>query len=90
MECRHPAQSRLDADMAAPQSILARSVVALLRLYQLTLSPALGSHCRFSPSCSEFARQAVLRHGLWRGLGYGIRRVLRCHPYHPGGWDPVP
>lgn len=68
----------------------ARTLAFALRLYQLAVSPLLGSVCRFAPSCSEYTRQAVLLHGAWRGLAYGLRRVARCHPLHPGGWDPVP
>lgn len=61
-----------------------------LRSYQLGVSPWLGPTCRFSPSCSEYARGAILRYGLLRGSVLTIRRLLRCHPFHPGGWDPVP
>ncbi len=71
-------------------SLGARATAALLRVYQLTVSPLLGPACRFTPSCSEYTREAVLRHGLRRGLWYGVRRLSRCHPLHDGGWDPVP
>jgi putative membrane protein insertion efficiency factor len=65
-------------------------LLLLLRVYQYTLRPLLGPHCRFYPSCSEYAHGAIERHGALRGLWLGARRVGRCHPYHPGGYDPVP
>ncbi len=65
-------------------------VLALIRLYQYLLRPLLGANCRFYPSCSEYAREAVQRYGAWRGCRLAVRRILRCHPYHPGGYDPVP
>lgn len=58
--------------------------------YQRFISPALPSSCRFYPSCSEYAREAVSRHGVLRGGILSIRRILRCHPLNPGGVDPVP
>jgi len=63
---------------------------ALIRVYQYTLSPVLGPSCRFYPSCSEYAYQAIMRHGPFRGLLLALKRILRCHPFHPGGYDPVP
>ncbi len=65
-------------------------LIILIRGYQLLLSPLLGNHCRFYPSCSQYAREAIERHGALRGGWLAIRRVLRCHPWHPGGVDPVP
>jgi hypothetical protein len=65
-------------------------LLALLRAYQYALRPLLGANCRFYPSCSEFAREAIERHGAVRGVWLAARRLLRCHPYHPGGYDPVP
>ena len=65
-------------------------LLMLLRGYQYALRPLLGNNCRFYPSCSDFAREAISRHGAWRGTWLAARRVLRCHPYHPGGYDPVP
>lgn len=62
---------------------------AIIRGYQLAVSPLLGPRCRFYPSCSEYARQAVLEHGLLRGGSFAIRRLARCHPWHEGGVDPV-
>jgi putative membrane protein insertion efficiency factor len=65
-------------------------LIALIRGYQWFISPLLGNHCRFYPSCSQYAREAIERHGAARGVWLAIRRVARCHPWHPGGVDPVP
>jgi uncharacterized protein len=62
----------------------------LIRAYQLAISPLLGARCRFHPSCSQYALEAVERHGSRRGGWLAIRRLARCHPFHPGGYDPVP
>lgn len=71
--------------------MIARQIVrGSIRAYQLFLSPFLGNHCRFYPSCSQYAMEAVEHHGVLRGGWLGIRRLLRCHPWHPGGVDPVP
>jgi uncharacterized protein len=64
--------------------------LALIRLYQRTLSPLLGTHCRFHPTCSAYAAEAISRHGFLKGVFLGGRRLLRCHPLHAGGFDPVP
>ena len=61
-----------------------------VRAYQLVLRPVLGPNCRFSPSCSDYALQALDRHGALRGTGLTALRILRCNPWHPGGHDPVP
>lgn len=63
--------------------------VALLNGYQRWISPLLGPRCRFVPSCSEYAKQAIERHGLLGGMPRALWRLLRCHPLHPGGYDPV-
>ncbi len=68
----------------------ARVILWTIRLYQKLVSPALPPSCRFAPSCSEYARQAVEKHGVLRGLWLGLGRLLRCHPFRPGGYDPVP
>ena len=65
-------------------------LLALIRAYQYALRPMLGSNCRFYPSCSDYAREAIERHGVLRGVWLAVKRVARCHPYHPGGFDPVP
>lgn len=67
-----------------------RLLIGLIRAYQYLLSPWLGNQCRFTPTCSEYARQAVLTHGALRGMWLALQRVGRCHPWHPGGHDPVP
>jgi len=64
--------------------------LALIRLYQLTLSPLLGNHCRFEPTCSVYTQEAITKYGFFRGAYLGGRRLLRCHPFHAGGIDPVP
>jgi hypothetical protein len=63
---------------------------ALLYVYRVTLSPLLGPCCRFEPSCSAYALEALERYGARRGAWLSLRRVLRCHPFHPAGFDPVP
>jgi putative membrane protein insertion efficiency factor len=62
----------------------------LIRGYQLAISPLLGPRCRFYPSCSEYALEALAVHGFFKGLRLTLTRILRCHPWHPGGLDPVP
>jgi len=66
-----------------------RLCLFLLRCYQRGVSPYLGSRCRFYPSCSSYTYEAIERYGVVRGCWLGIRRLLRCHPFHPGGYDPV-
>lgn len=65
-------------------------LVLLVRIYQWTLRPFIGAHCRYEPSCSHYAIEALQRHGAWRGAGLAAWRVLRCNPWTPGGFDPVP
>jgi putative membrane protein insertion efficiency factor len=61
-----------------------------IRAYQAILSPLIGRCCRYEPSCSEYCIEAVRRHGCFKGLWLGLRRLCRCHPWHEGGLDPVP
>ena len=67
-----------------------RLLTLLLRAYQLGISPWLGNHCRFHPSCSQYAMEAIELHGSLRGSWLTLRRLSRCHPWHAGGIDPVP
>ncbi|MBI5844272.1 MAG: membrane protein insertion efficiency factor YidD [Deltaproteobacteria bacterium] len=69
---------------------LERLMVSSIRLYQAVISPLIGPVCRFHPSCSEYAILAIQRHGAFKGLYLAVRRVLKCHPFNPGGFDPVP
>lgn len=70
--------------------MIKRLVLMLVRGYQLLVSPFLGNNCRFYPTCSSYMLEAIEIHGVVRGFWMGLRRVLRCHPYHEGGVDPVP
>jgi putative membrane protein insertion efficiency factor len=69
---------------------VARVLIALIAGYRYFLSPLLGRSCRFFPSCSEYAAEALERHGTLRGSWLAARRIASCHPWHPGGYDPVP
>ena len=71
-------------------SVGARMLTAPIVAYRRWISPALPARCRFYPSCSAYAQEALTRYGALRGLGLTLWRLLRCHPFHPGGFDPVP
>jgi uncharacterized protein len=71
-------------------SVPARMMVAVIALYRRWISPALGRHCRYEPTCSQYAMDAVARYGAVRGGVMALRRIGRCHPWAPGGFDPVP
>ncbi|MBI5854196.1 MAG: membrane protein insertion efficiency factor YidD [Nitrospirae bacterium] len=64
-------------------------IMGFIRLYRYVISPALPPACRFAPTCSHYAEEAIERHGLLRGSWQALLRLLRCHPWHPGGYDPV-
>jgi putative membrane protein insertion efficiency factor len=73
-----------------PTTLGARVLAGPIIAYRRWISPALPARCRFYPSCSAYALEAVARHGALRGAVLAVRRLLRCHPFHPGGFDPVP
>ncbi len=73
----------------APPEWPRRFLAGVIRLYQIVLSPVLPPSCRYTPTCSHYAREAILRFGAARGSWMAVKRVLRCHPFHPGGYDPV-
>jgi putative membrane protein insertion efficiency factor len=73
-----------------PMPLLRRPFVSAIRLYQRFISPLLPPSCRFHPTCSEYTRQAIVRHGVIKGIALGVVRLSKCHPFHPGGFDPVP
>lgn len=64
------------------------ALIALVRVYQVLLSPLVGQHCRFQPTCSQYFIEAVRKYGAVRGSLKGVWRICRCHPWNPGGWDP--
>jgi hypothetical protein len=70
--------------------VAARILLLLIEVYRVTLSPLLGGHCRFVPSCSVYAEEALRRHGAAAGVRLAATRLVRCHPFHRGGFDPVP
>ncbi len=70
--------------------VVRQALVLPIRFYQRFISPFLPRRCRFHPSCSEYAAQAILKHGILRGGWLALRRLLRCGPWHPGGYDPLP
>ena len=75
---------------AAVPGAIARVLLGAIRLYQLTLSPLAPSACKFYPTCSHYGADAIRTHGARRGAWLALRRLLRCHPFSPGGFDPVP
>ena len=75
---------------AGHPGVATRLLLLGVSAYRLLLSPLLGGFCRFEPSCSRYAEEALRRHGAWRGLRLTAGRLMRCQPFHPGGLDPVP
>lgn len=71
-------------------NIMARILMWMIRAYQVILSPFFGQQCRFYPTCSQYALEAINRHGAIVGSYYTMRRLMRCHPWHAGGHDPIP
>nr|WP_197714769.1 membrane protein insertion efficiency factor YidD [Maliibacterium massiliense] len=70
--------------------MIKRALLGMLRFYRRRISPAMGPHCRFTPTCSEYAMQALEKYGAGKGSYLALRRILKCHPFHPGGYDPLP
>jgi putative membrane protein insertion efficiency factor len=81
-------RSELPSD-CPPPSLIGRFLIAIVRAYQVSLSPYIGRDCRFLPTCSDYFIEAVLRKGAFRGAFMGIWRILRCNPFSKGGYDPV-
>jgi putative membrane protein insertion efficiency factor len=79
-----------DATSPRPATFGARMLVMVVIAYRRWISPALPARCRFYPSCSAYGLEAIVTHGALRGSGLTVWRLLRCHPFHPGGYDPVP
>ncbi len=80
--------SVIEVGRGSMRTIPTRILIGLVRAYQWTLSPLIGPTCRFEPSCSEYFIQAVRKYGAVRGSMRGVLRICRCHPFHPGGYDP--
>lgn len=80
----------LERLIALPGLLIRQILLGLIQIYRYAISPFLGQRCRFYPSCSAYAAEALTKHGVLKGLWLSIKRVLRCHPFHPGGHDPVP
>ena len=76
--------------MGFPSWLIRQFLLGLIQIYRYAISPLLGQRCRFHPSCSAYAAEALTRYGLLKGVWLATKRVLRCHPFHPGGHDPVP
>jgi len=71
-------------------SIFSYPLILLINIYRYTLSPLFGNQCRYYPTCSHYAENAIKEYGAWRGIIMAVKRISRCHPWHEGGYDPVP
>ncbi len=69
---------------------MSKIFLALIRFYQKHISPSLGSHCRFMPTCSQYSYESIAKYGAFKGIFLSIKRIMKCHPFHAGGYDPVP
>ena len=76
--------------MEKKQNIFQKILILMVRFYQIAISPYIGAHCRYTPTCSAYFIEAVEKYGVFKGSWLGIKRILRCHPGRPGGYDPVP
>ncbi len=81
---------QLYADATVILGVMKQLLLLAIRGYQITLSPFFGTQCRFHPTCSAYAMEAIEIHGAWRGSWLAVKRILKCHPWHTGGVDPVP
>jgi putative membrane protein insertion efficiency factor len=81
-------RNSVSAILRLPARIVAALLIVTIRLYQVTLSPLLGPACRFEPSCSRYMVESLKRYGVLVGLSRGLRRLSKCHPWNPGGYDP--
>ena len=77
-------------DVRRPTTLAGRALTVPIIAYRRWISPGLPARCRFYPSCSAYALEAIARHGAIKGFWLSVRRIGRCHPFHPGGYDPVP
>jgi hypothetical protein len=80
----------LEQHHQAMRKILTAPLIAMIQAYRYLLSPVIGTHCRYTPSCSQYALEALEAHGVLRGSWLAVKRVSSCHPWHAGGYDPVP
>lgn len=72
------------------ENMIVSILKTLIGLYQKSISPFLGNRCRFYPSCSQYAKESLTEHGIFKGSFLSVKRIVKCHPLHPGGYDPVP